>query len=76
MSIARGHTASGGLPILATGTMVLHIVIMFIFPKIADRLPRRGSIATTLRRLLGGGLMVLPALRRPTFGDDPPLCLA
>lgn len=49
LTAAIGMACGAGLPVLAVATMVLHVVIMFVFPKIADALPRGGKTTTTLR---------------------------
>ena len=49
LTAALGMACGAGLPLLAVATMVLHIVIMFVFPKLADALPRTGRVTTSLR---------------------------
>ncbi len=49
LTAALGMACGAGLPILAVATAVGHFVIMFIFPKLAARLPRERRTATKLR---------------------------
>jgi putative Mg2+ transporter-C (MgtC) family protein len=49
LTAAIGMACGAGLPLLAIATMLLHVVIMFVFPKITERLPRQGRTTSTLR---------------------------
>ena len=74
LTAALGMACGAGLPVLAVATTVLHIVIMFIFPKIIDRLPRTGRATTTLRIAYadGRGLLrdILVTATRLRFSID------
>ena len=49
LTAALGMACGAGLPLLALATAVGHFVIMFIFPMLADRIPRQRRTATRLR---------------------------
>ncbi len=49
LTAALGMACGAGLPLLALATAVGHFVIMFIFPKLTDRIPRQRRTATRLR---------------------------
>jgi putative Mg2+ transporter-C (MgtC) family protein len=49
LTAAIGMACGAGLPLLAIATMLLHVVIMFVFPKITERLPRQGRTTSALR---------------------------
>ena len=49
LTAAIGMACGAGLPVLAVATMMLHVIVMFVFPMVADRLPRQGRTSTTLR---------------------------
>lgn len=49
LTAALGMACGAGLPLLALATAVGHFVIMFAFPKLADRIPRQRRTATKLR---------------------------
>jgi putative Mg2+ transporter-C (MgtC) family protein len=49
LTAALGMACGAGLPLLALATAVGHFVIMFVFPKLADCIPRQRRTATRLR---------------------------
>jgi len=49
LTAALGMACGAGLPVLAVTTMVIHFIVMFIFPRLADYLPREKRMATRLR---------------------------
>ena len=49
LTAALGMACGAGLPILAIATTVIHVVIMFIFPKVILHLPRDRGTSATLR---------------------------
>ncbi len=49
LTAALGMACGAGLPVLAVATWFGHFIIMFVFPKLARRLPRSRRLATELR---------------------------
>jgi putative Mg2+ transporter-C (MgtC) family protein len=49
LTAALGMACGAGLPILAVATTVIHFIIMFVFPKLLQYLPRERRTATKLR---------------------------
>ena len=49
LTAALGMACGAGLPVLAVATTVLHLVIMFVFPKLIRPLSRKRRTATQLR---------------------------
>ena len=52
---ALGMACGAGLPVLAVATTVIHFIVMFIFPRLADYVPRTKRTATRLRISFQGG---------------------
>ncbi len=74
LTAALGMACGAGLPLLAIATMLMHVVIMFVFPKIADHVPRQGRTTSTLRIAYadGRGLLrvILVAATRLRFAVE------
>ena len=49
LTATLGMACGAGLPVLAVATTVLHLIIMFVFPKLARKLSRKQRTATRLR---------------------------
>ncbi len=49
LTAALGMACGAGLPVLAVATTVGHFIIMFVFPKLVQYLPRERRTATRLR---------------------------
>ena len=49
LTAALGMACGAGLPVLAVATTVLHLIIMFVFPKLTRKLSRKQRAATRLR---------------------------
>jgi putative Mg2+ transporter-C (MgtC) family protein len=49
LTAALGMACGAGLPVLAIATTLGHFIIMFVFPKLADYIPRERRLATRLR---------------------------
>ena len=62
LTAAIGMACGAGLPLLAIATMVLHVIVMFVFPKIVDLLPRQGRTTSTLRIAYVDGRGLLRAI--------------
>jgi putative Mg2+ transporter-C (MgtC) family protein len=71
---ALGMACGAGLPILALATTVGHFVIMLVFPKLAEALPRSGKLATEIHisYAAGRGLLrnILIGCSELRFGID------
>ena len=48
LTAALGMACGAGLPVLAVATTIIHVVIMFVFPKLIAYLPREKRTATRL----------------------------
>ena len=48
LTAALGMACGAGLPVLAVATTIIHVVIMFVFPKLIRYLPREKRTATRL----------------------------
>ncbi|MGB7045566.1 MAG: MgtC/SapB family protein, partial [Methylocella sp.] len=59
LTAALGMACGAGLPILAVATTVGHFIIMLIFPKLLQYLPRERRTATMLRISYKDGLGLL-----------------
>ena len=74
LTAAIGMACGAGLPLLAIATMMLHVIVMFVFPKITEALPRQGRTTSTLRIAYpdGRGLLrtILVATTRLRFAID------
>ena len=62
LTAALGMACGAGLPLLAIATMLMHVVIMFVFPMITERLPRQGRATSTLRIAYADGRGLLRAI--------------
>ena len=49
LAAALGMACGAGLPVLALATTVIHFIVMLVFPRLADLLPREKRLATRLR---------------------------
>jgi putative Mg2+ transporter-C (MgtC) family protein len=49
LTAALGMACGAGLPVLAVTTMVIHFIVMFVFPRLVVYLPRERRLATRLR---------------------------
>jgi len=49
LTAALGMACGAGLPILAVATMVIHFIVMLVFPRLVEYLPREKRTATRLR---------------------------
>lgn len=49
LTAALGMACGAGLPVLALATTLAHFVIMFVFPKLIDRLPVERRMTTRIR---------------------------
>ncbi len=74
LTAALGMACGAGLPVLAVATTVGHVIIMFVFPKLVQYLPRERRTATKLRIAYedGRGLLrtVLVACTELRFAID------
>jgi putative Mg2+ transporter-C (MgtC) family protein len=55
LTAAVGMACGAGLPVLAVAVTGAHFVIIFAFPALARRVPRRGAHTARLRLVYGGG---------------------
>jgi putative Mg2+ transporter-C (MgtC) family protein len=49
LTAALGMACGAGLPVLAVATMAIHLVVMLVFPRLAELVPREKRTATRLR---------------------------
>ena len=49
LTAALGMACGAGLPVLAVATAVIHFIVMLVFPRLAQYLPREKRTATRLR---------------------------
>ena len=74
LTAALGMACGAGLPVLAVATMVIHFVVMLIFPKLVQYLPREKRTATRLQIVYqdGSGLLrdILIASTQLRFAID------
>jgi putative Mg2+ transporter-C (MgtC) family protein len=74
LTAALGMACGAGLPILAVATMVIHFMVMLVFPRLVEYLPRERRMATRLRISYqdGRGLLrdILVACTQSRFAID------
>ena len=74
LTAALGMACGAGLPVLAVATMVIHFIVMLIFPKLVQYLPREKRTATRLQIVYedGSGLLrdILIASTQLRFAID------
>jgi putative Mg2+ transporter-C (MgtC) family protein len=49
LTAALGMACGAGLPVLAVATMAIHFIVMLVFPRLVEYLPREKRTATRLR---------------------------
>ena len=62
LTAALGMACGAGLPVLAVATTVGHIIIMFLFPKLIEHLPRERRMSSHLRVAYQEGHGLLQAI--------------
>ena len=62
LTAALGMACGAGLPVLAVATTVGHIIIMFLFPKLIEHLPRERRLSSQLRIAYEEGHGLLQAI--------------
>src|ERR1700712_5737647 len=55
LTAALGMACGAGLPVLAIATMAIHFIVMLVFPRLVEYLPREKRTATRLRISYQGG---------------------
>jgi putative Mg2+ transporter-C (MgtC) family protein len=55
LTAALGMACGAGLPVLAVATMLIHLIVMLVFPKLTQYLPQEKRSATRLRISYQGG---------------------
>jgi putative Mg2+ transporter-C (MgtC) family protein len=49
LTAALGMACGAGLPVLAVATMAIHFIVMLVFPRLVEYLPKEKRMATRLR---------------------------